>query len=58
MFHVVVQWPRHALKLANKETLSKSTSATSMASSGGSPSCTGALLQIPADDTATTPYHR
>ncbi|KAJ0772628.1 hypothetical protein HanOQP8_Chr03g0089551 [Helianthus annuus] len=29
-----------------------------MASSAGSPSCTGASLQIPADDTAMTLYHR
>ncbi|MFS7935593.1 hypothetical protein Hanom_Chr05g00405351 [Helianthus anomalus] len=29
-----------------------------MASSAGLPSCTGASLQIPADDTAMTPYHR
>ncbi|KAJ0463345.1 putative Ulp1 protease family catalytic domain, papain-like cysteine peptidase superfamily [Helianthus annuus] len=58
MFHEVVQWPRHFLKLMNNETASKSTSATRMASSAGSPSCTGASLQIPTDDTAMTPYHR
>ncbi|MFS8009940.1 hypothetical protein Hanom_Chr14g01291201 [Helianthus anomalus] len=43
---------------SSKETTSKSTSATKMTSSAGSPSCTGASLQIPADDTAMTPYHR
>ncbi|KAM0070755.1 hypothetical protein Hdeb2414_s0001g00016891 [Helianthus debilis subsp. tardiflorus] len=42
---------------SSKETTSKSTSATRMASSAGSPSCTGTSLEIPADDTAMMPYH-
>ncbi|KAJ0581643.1 hypothetical protein HanRHA438_Chr04g0184611 [Helianthus annuus] len=42
---------------SSKEMASKSTSATRMASSAGSPSCTGASLQIRADDTAMTPYN-
>ncbi|MFS8002301.1 hypothetical protein Hanom_Chr13g01200521 [Helianthus anomalus] len=42
---------------SSKEMASKSTSATRMASSVGSPSCAGASLQIRADDTAMTPYN-
>uniref|UniRef100_A0A251TQG0 Uncharacterized protein n=3 Tax=Helianthus annuus TaxID=4232 RepID=A0A251TQG0_HELAN len=55
---VLEQTSAKAKDWSSKETTSMSTSATRMASSAGSPSCTVALLQIPADDTAMTPYHR
>ncbi|KAK9059737.1 hypothetical protein SSX86_020441 [Deinandra increscens subsp. villosa] len=58
MLRSFIQWPRSALKLVNKETTSKSASASITTSSHGSLSHRSASPQIIIDDFATTSCYR
>ncbi|KAK9070275.1 hypothetical protein SSX86_010675 [Deinandra increscens subsp. villosa] len=58
MLRSFIQWPRSALKLVNKETTSKSASASITTSSHGSLSHRSASPQINIDDFATTSCYR